>query len=161
MCLLIEDEPIEMASIEELENSIQQYELQVCIQWFNTFDLSEETTIYINANIWLLVLQLSQVGETIKVCETDEEKSSLENLKSDLQELLDLTRETLNEQHKGSSAEGASTNDDDDPFGQEMALFMSEINESESQSAAFDQNENANNEDVHKFKVCTLYMFNV
>lgn len=96
---------------------------------------------------------MSQVGEAIKVCETDEEKSSLENLRSDLQELLDLTRETLNEQQKGSSAEGASTNDDDDPFGQEMALFMSEINESESQSAAFDQIENQNNEDVHKFKV--------
>lgn len=100
---------------------------------------------------------MSQVAEAIKVCETNEEKSSLENLRSDLQELLDLTRETLNEQQKGSSAEGASNNDDDDTFGQEMALFMSEINESESQSAAFDQTENQNHEDVPKFKVCELY----
>lgn len=69
-----------------------------------------------------------------------------------------MTRETLHEQQKESSAEGASTNDDDDPFGQEMALFMSEINESESQPATFDQNEHQNNENVHKFKVCTCSM---
>lgn len=102
---------------------------------------------------------MSQVGEALKVCASDIEKSSLENLRSDLQELLDLTRETLNEQQKGSNDEGASTNDDDDPFAQEMALFMAEVNESEPQNDVVDgetkiQIETDNG--LHAFKVWSI-----
>lgn len=96
--------------------------------------------------------QLSQVDEALKVCGNETERSSLENLRSDLQEILDLTRETLNEQQKGSNAEGASTNDDDDQFAQEMALFMSEINETENGSANNDTAITQQNDEVLKFK---------
>lgn len=77
---------------------------------------------------------------------------SLENLQCDLQELLDLTRETLNEQNGTTSADDDSRNNDevDDPYAQEMALFMAEMNEFEA---------NANNDkkpptdELAKFKV--------
>lgn len=51
------------------------------------------------------------------------ERESLLNLRSDLQELLQLTRETLEHEHGDESDEPGSTNDVDD----EYALFMSEI----------------------------------
>lgn len=67
-------------------------------------------------------MQLQQVKEALKICKTDTEKQSLENLKSDLNELLDLTQETLNEQDATSSSYNVK-----DPFADEMNLFMAEI----------------------------------
>lgn len=82
-------------------------------------------------------LQLAQVDETLKSCKNDAERESLENLKCDLRELLELTRETLREQNGHLSnhfKKDELSNDDDDgdneddPYAHEMALFMSEIN---------------------------------
>lgn len=101
------------------------------------------------------LFQLSQVGEALKVCTNDSEKASLENLRCDLQELLDLTRETLNEPKGTTKADDECRNDNeddvDDPYAQEMALFMAELNKCES-SAANDDNK-VESEEVVKFKV--------
>lgn len=132
-----------MASIEEIECSIQQYELQV-----RQVNFSRKPSIY----CLKLFDQLSQVDEALKVA-NETEQSSLSNLRSDLQELLDLTRETLNEQQKESSAEGASTNDDDDPFAQEMALFMAEMNEKDARNSTDDNAEATLSDELLKFKV--------
>lgn len=77
---------------------------------------------------------MSQVSEALKVCATDTETASLENLKCDLQELLDLTRETLNESKGASTSQAGddlSNEDEDDPYVKEMALFMAELKECE------------------------------
>lgn len=76
------------------------------------------------------------MNETLKNCKNDGERESLENLRCDLRELLELTRETLREQ-TGQLANHYKKDDlsnddedgdiDDDPYAHEMALFMSEI----------------------------------
>lgn len=80
--------------------------------------------------------QLTQVDETLKNCKSDAERESLENLRCDLHELLELTRETLREQtgqlsnhckKDDLSNDGEDGDIDDDPYAHEMALFMSEI----------------------------------
>lgn len=53
---------------------------------------------YFIKTISLIFIQLAQVDDAMKNCTNDAEKASLENLKCDLHELLDLTRETLREQ---------------------------------------------------------------
>lgn len=90
--------------------------------------------------------QLSQVNEALRVCTSDTERASLENLKCDLEEILNLTRETLNELNgssNGGSGSGSGGSggggggddenvdeyDDDDPYAQEMAIFLAEIND--------------------------------
>lgn len=95
---------------------------------------------------------MSQVSEAIKVCSNDTERASLENLKCDLQEILDLTRETL----KGPSHTNEELNDEDDPYAQEMAIFMAELNECRtdtSKTSEISKNQ-IPKEDVEKFKVC-------
>lgn len=91
----------------------------------------------------------------MKVCKNDTEKASLENLQCDLQELLDLTRETLNEQNGTTPADDDSRNNDevDDPYAQEMALFMAEMNEFE---ASANNDKNPQTEELAKFKVHIL-----
>lgn len=85
---------------------------------------------------------MSQVSEAMKVCSNDTERASLENLKCDLQEILDLTRETLNEL-QGPSNTNEELNDEEDPYAQEMAIFMAELNECRSStSKATDNSKN-------------------
>lgn len=56
----------------------------------------------------------------------------MENLKSDLVELLELTTETLVEQENENNGTcRAVPTDDDDPFANEMQLFMQAINKDE------------------------------
>lgn len=65
-----------------------------------------------------IILQLVQVETTIASCTDATQIESLENLKKDLTELLDLTEEQLNELDSGQTS---------DPFEDEMNLFLSEI----------------------------------
>lgn len=51
----------------------------------------------------------------------------MQNLRSDLQELLDLTNETLHEQTGGEISKNRDPDDDEDPLADEMSLFMREI----------------------------------
>lgn len=89
----------------------------------------------------------------MKVCSNDTEKASLENLKCDLQEILDLTRETLNEL-QGPSNTNEELNDEEDPYAQEMAIFMAELNECRSStSKTTDNSKNQTPNEVDKFKV--------
>lgn len=62
------------------------------------------------------------------MCTNPIELESLENLKADLLELLSLTKETLNEDQQQSENDSG-----DDPFADEMRLFMSEITETDRQ----------------------------
>lgn len=66
--------------------------------------------------------QLNQVLQAYSSCENAIEKESLNNLKEDLKELLALTKETLNEQQNGKTDDDSGS--DDDPFADEMRLFM-------------------------------------
>lgn len=105
----------------------------------------------------MMSLQLLQVNEAIKVCSNDTEKASLENLKCDLQEILDLTRETLNEL-QGPSNAAEELNDEEDPYAQEMAIFMAQLNEcgsSTSNKTSMDNSKNQTPNEVEKFKVKT------
>lgn len=70
----------------------------------------------------------------------------MENLKCDLNELLELTRETLKEQtgQPAKNNEDEAIDDDGDaishdPFVKEMELFMSEIKNCESKDSAIDE----------------------
>lgn len=86
------------------------------------------------------------------MCTNDTEKASLENLKCDLQEILDLTQETLNEM-KGTSNSCEDVNEED-PYAQEMAIFMAEINKCESStSKTNDTAKEHMNGEMEKFKV--------
>lgn len=62
-------------------------------------------------------MQLQQVIDALRLSKSDTERSSLQNLHSDLTELLQLTRETLQEHQTPNT----------DPFADEMSLFMAEI----------------------------------
>lgn len=106
--------------------------------------------------IVVMFFQLAQVDETLKLCKSEAERESLENLKCDLNELLELTRDTLREQTDQSSKrckrDDASNdgNGDDggdvenekddigDPYKAEMALLMAEINSCETAVRALD-----------------------
>ena len=86
-------------------------------------------------------LQLLQVYQALQVCTDDTERASLENLKCDLEEILELTRETLNELKGPSNGAGgddgnADEDDEDDPYAQEMAIFLAEINDCEGGSGS-------------------------
>lgn len=105
----------------------------------------------------MVFLQLTQVSEALKVCTNDTERASLENLKCDLQEILDLTRETLNEL-KGTSNVCDGPSEETDPFAREMAILMAEINEFATNAiAASKSTENDSDQtscsEVDKFKV--------
>lgn len=90
----------------------------------------------------------------MKVCSNDTERASLENLKCDLQEILDLTRETLNEL-QGPSNTNEELNDEEDPYAQEMAIFMAELNECRSStSKATDNSKNQT-----EVSVDTIYIY--
>lgn len=139
-----------MTTVEEQEVSIQQYELQVsdslCLQriridWLHSLQISS------------YLFQMSQVIEALKVCTNDTEKASLENLRCDLQEILDLTRETLHEQEGPSKAGETNHNDDDvdDPYAQEMALFMAELEDCDGPSTSNDKP--IQSDEMVKFKV--------
>ncbi|XP_055640921.1 zinc finger CCCH-type with G patch domain-containing protein [Toxorhynchites rutilus septentrionalis] len=65
--------------------------------------------------------QLSQVEQAIVAANSQEERKDLENLKSDLSELLKLTRETLEHEHGGGAEKS-------NPIDDEFARFMAEIN---------------------------------
>lgn len=69
-------------------------------------------------------MQLQQVIDALRLSKSDTERSSLQNLHSDLTELLQLTRETLHEHQTPNT----------DPFADEMSLFMAEIGKEEDPS---------------------------
>lgn len=76
----------------------------------------------------------------------------MENLKCDLQEILDLTQETLNEM-KGTSNSCEDVNEED-PYAQEMAIFMAEINKCESSTGKTNDTAKEHmNGEMEKFKV--------
>lgn len=110
------------------------------------------------------------MDETLKKCKNDAERESLENLKCDLRELLELTRETLREQNgqftNHCKKDDLSNDDedgdiDDDPYAHEMALFMSEINSCDEKTEATKEgtskrcsiDEDAEQNILNKFKV--------
>lgn len=97
---------------------------------------------------------MSQVSEAIKISSNETEKASLENLKCDLQEILDLTRETLIE-WRGTQNACEETKEEEDPFTQEMAILMAEINNGET-SKAMENTKNQTPTEVDKFKVKQL-----
>lgn len=118
----------------------------------------------------------------MQVCTNDIERASLENLKCDLEEILNLTRETLNELKKPSNVGvddgNADEDDDDDPYAQEMAIFLAEINDCEGGSGSTSKLATAGNSassdairsspsiaDLEKFKViqkfCDFFFFNL
>lgn len=101
-----------------------------------------------------LIEKLSQVSEALRVITSETERASLENLRCDLQEILDLTRETLNEMKGNTNTEDDAQNDDneDDPYAQEMALFMAQINDSQP-NFSNEAQQLVKDEEVEKFKV--------
>lgn len=102
------------------------------------------------------MLQLSQVSEALKVCSNDTERASLENLKCDLEEILELTRETLNELKGPSTTKNdeAPKNEEEDPYAQEMAIFLAEINNFEgSTSKSADNLSEQVTKEMEKLKV--------
>ena len=74
------------------------------------------------------------MDEALKNAQTDEEKATLYNLRNDLAELLHLTNETLS--HDLQQQVSANNEQDDDPFKDEFALFMSEMNKIDNQDAS-------------------------
>lgn len=78
----------------------------------------------------------------------------MENLKCDLQEILDLTRETLNEL-QGTSKSTEELNEEEDPYAQEMAIFMAELNEcgESSMGKTTENNKSKTPNELDKFKV--------
>lgn len=74
-------------------------------------------------------MQLQQVNDALRLSNSDTERSSLQNLRSDLTELLQLTRETLQEHQTPNT----------DPFADEMSLFMAEISKDVDPSPASDK----------------------
>lgn len=97
---------------------------------------------------------MSQVSEAIKINSNETEKASLENLKCDLQEILDLTRETLIE-WRGATNACEETKEEEDPFAQEMAILMAEINNGET-SKTMENTRNQTPTEMDKFKVKQL-----
>lgn len=87
----------------------------------------------------------------MKACPNDTEKASLENLKCDLQEILALTRETLNELQGRPSNTNEELNEEEDPYAQEMAIFMAELNECRTNTDKTIESQTPNQFD--KFKV--------
>ncbi|XP_055540715.1 zinc finger CCCH-type with G patch domain-containing protein [Wyeomyia smithii] len=78
----------------------------------------------LNESIRLYTEQLSQVEHALATTENSSERKDLENLKDDLNELLHLTRETLEQEHgQGTSASS------DGGMKDEFAAFMAEIND--------------------------------
>lgn len=78
-------------------------------------------------------MQLQQVIDALRLSKSDtEERNSLKNLHSDLTELLQLTRETLQE-HQDQTPNA-------DPFAVEMSLFMAEIGKEEDPSSSATSN---------------------
>lgn len=93
---------------------------------------------------------MSQVSEAIKISSNETEKASLENLKCDLQEILDLTRETLIEWRATNASE--ETTEENDSYAREMALLMAEINNGESHKLTENEKDQKQTE-LDKFKV--------
>lgn len=112
------------------------------------FDWIWESYVFFGIFYW--IFQLSQVNQALQACTSDLERASLENLKCDLEEILNLTRETLNELKKpsnigGNDADGnADEDDDDDPYAQEMAIFLAEINDCEGGSGSTSKSTDGN-----------------
>lgn len=81
------------------------------------------------------------------------ELESLQNLRSDLQELLDLTNETLHEQTGGEISKNRDPDDNADPLASEMSLFMREIQEIDSvmSSTAESPHEEPDEDDLNAF----------
>lgn len=78
---------------------------------------------------------------TIASCTDPTQIDSLDNLKKDLTELLDLTEEQL---HELDNDDGQST----DPFEDEMKLFLSEIRDVEHADDQSDDNYESNLEAI-------------
>lgn len=76
---------------------------------------------------------------------------SLQNLRSDLQELLDLTKETLHEQTGGEISKNRDPDDDDDPLAGEMSLFMREIQEIDGLASVTKSTDDAEEDEHHTF----------
>lgn len=91
-------------------------------------------------------MQLQQVIDALRISKSDTERSSLKNLHSDLTELLQLTRETLQEHQTPNT----------DPFADEMSLFMAEIgNEVDPSPSAT----STSNKRLQSIKVNIIYFF--
>lgn len=111
-------------SKEDLLTSINEYRNQVKNK---TIFLYKQNTFWLK--LFLFINQLTQVEATISSCTDKAQIDSLENLKNDLTELLDLTIEQLDELDSGQTA---------DPFEDEMKLFLSEIRDAEQPDATDD-----------------------
>ncbi|CAK1548286.1 unnamed protein product [Leptosia nina] len=79
--------------------------------------------------------QLSIVKQSLETCNSPEERKSLLDLESELQQLIDLTQESIDayQQQSGKSPENTEKHELDD----EYALFMQEM----AQSGAYDKSE--------------------
>lgn len=80
--------------------------------------------------------QLKQVEEALRVAKDTQEIDSLQSLKSDLEELIDLTRQTISQDTDDSESNSNAAlnfgNSSSNSFDDEMALFMNEIRTLES-----------------------------
>lgn len=90
--------------------------------------------------------------KTIALCTDPTQLDSLENLKKDLTELLDLTKEQVNELGSDQST---------DPFEDEMKLFLSEIRSVEQPETA-DENFDSKIETIKVLRCvwCSLQFLN-
>ncbi|KAI4501267.1 hypothetical protein M0802_003640 [Mischocyttarus mexicanus] len=97
--------------------------------------------------------QLSQIVSALSMETKESEKNDLLNLKSNLQELINLTRENL-EKLEGIDNESANiseskdnddddANDENDPLANEYALFKAEIEDCSNNSKSVEQNNEA------------------
>lgn len=81
-----------------------------------------------------------------------------------MEEILELTRETLNELKGPAAASETSENlnDEIDPYAQEMAIFMAEINEDVGgPSKSVENLSDQLTSEMEKFKVILMLMTNV
>ncbi|KAK3917294.1 Zinc finger CCCH-type with G patch domain-containing protein [Frankliniella fusca] len=77
-------------------------------------------------------IQLQQVNATIQSASNDSEKDTLSSLRGDIEQLITLTRENLLELQESTDKTGSvkpshESDNDDDPFAKEYALFKAEL----------------------------------
>ncbi|XP_078045261.1 zinc finger CCCH-type with G patch domain-containing protein [Augochlora pura] len=92
--------------------------------------------------------QLAQVQATLSSTAEGPDRENLLSLKSDIEELINLTKESLQSIESGdtendSSTEVISDDDDDDPLAKEYALFKAALKKFSDDSESTKQNEQA------------------
>ncbi|XP_076281491.1 zinc finger CCCH-type with G patch domain-containing protein isoform X1 [Lasioglossum baleicum] len=91
--------------------------------------------------------QLAQVQSTLSSTAEGPDRENLLSLKSDIEELIDLTKESLQSIESGDTENDSSTeilsDDDDDPLAKEYALFKAQLEKVSDDTENNKQNEQA------------------